>query len=78
MINIKYFHALKKTGPPVETRRPLRLLDMRIFNCFCCADITAYNGKTLSEYLPKQLPVILITHLLNKTKQCWLLNPINL
>ena len=38
MINNKYFHNLKKTGPPVETRRPLRLLDMRIFNCLCCAD----------------------------------------
>ena len=27
MINNKYFHNLKKTGSPVETRRPLQLLD---------------------------------------------------
>jgi len=32
MIINKYFHHLKKTGPPVETGRPLRLLDMRVFN----------------------------------------------
>jgi hypothetical protein len=38
MIIIKYFRKRKKTGPPVETGRPLRLLDMRIFNCLCCAD----------------------------------------
>ena len=44
-MNINYFHTLKKTGPPVETRRPLRLLDMRIFNCLCCADVTAYNRE---------------------------------
>ena len=49
MINNKYFHHLKKTGPPVETGRPLRLLDMRLFNCLGCADSTAYNGKTLSN-----------------------------
>ena len=52
-MNNKYFHNLKKTGPPVETRRPLRLLDMRIFNCLCCADITAYNGKKRIENLPQ-------------------------
>ena len=62
MINNKYFHYLKKTGPPVETGWPLRLLDMRIFNCLCCADITAYNGKTLYDYLPQQLPVFVVTH----------------
>jgi len=39
------FTLSKKTGPPVETRRPLRLLDMRFFNCLFCADITAYNKK---------------------------------
>ena len=38
MIKNMYFHTLKKTGLPVETRRPLRLLDMRFFNCFCCAE----------------------------------------
>ncbi len=26
----------KKTGPSVETERPLRLLDMRIFKCIIC------------------------------------------
>jgi hypothetical protein len=46
MIINKYFHPLKKTGPPVETGRPLRLLDMRIFNFLCCAETPAYNGKT--------------------------------
>ena len=51
-MNINYFHTLKKTGPPVETRRPLRLLDMRIFNCLCCADVTAYNRKKRIENLP--------------------------
>jgi len=53
MINNKYFSSLKKTGPPVETRRPLRLLDMRFFNCLCCADVTAYNGKKRIENLPQ-------------------------
>lgn len=66
MSNNKYFHNLKKTGPPVETERPLRLLDMRIFNCLCCADTTACNGKTSNYYLPQQLPVLLVTHLLNE------------
>jgi hypothetical protein len=66
MINNKYFHNLKKTGPSVETERPLRLLDMRIFNCLCCADTTAYNGKTLNDHLPQQLPVLVVTHLFNK------------
>ncbi len=51
MIYNNYFHTLKKTGLPVETGRPLRLLDMRIFNCLCCADITAYDEKGF-----KQLP----------------------
>jgi hypothetical protein len=41
----RYFHGLKKTGPPVETRRPLRLLDMRIFNCFSCADSQLAIGR---------------------------------
>ena len=51
-MNNEYFHTLKKTGPPVETRRPLRLLDMRIFNCLCCADNTACNRKKGIENLP--------------------------
>jgi hypothetical protein len=66
MIYNKYFHNLKKTGPPVETGRPLRLLDMRIFNCICCADTTAYNGKTLNYYMPQQLSFFLVTHLIYK------------
>ena len=78
MINNKYFRNLKKTGPPVETGRPLRLLDMRIFNCLCCADTTAYNGKTLNDYLPQQLPVFLVTHLINKHTLLRQVKPINL
>jgi len=78
MINNKYFSSLKKTGPPVETGRPLRLLDMRIFNCLCCADTTAYNGKILNNYIYQQLPVFLITHLINKLTLLWQANPINL
>jgi hypothetical protein len=37
----------------VETRRPLRLLDMRIFNCFSCAEITACNRKNRLKSLPE-------------------------
>ena len=74
----KYFHNLKKTGPPVETGRPLRLLDMRIFNCLCCAENTAYNGKTLSDYLPQQLSLFLITQLINKHKLLFKVKPIKL
>jgi hypothetical protein len=48
----KYFRNLKKTGPPVETGRPLRLLDMRIFNCLNCAENTAYNGRFRKDYQP--------------------------
>lgn len=66
MMNNKYFRNLKKTGPPVETGWPLRLLDMRIFNCLCCADATAHNGKALKHYLSQQLPFFLVTHLINK------------
>jgi hypothetical protein len=53
MPNNIYFHGLKKTGPLVETRWPLRLLDMRIFNCFSCAEITACNRKNLFNSLPE-------------------------
>ena len=73
-----YSHNLKKTGPSVETERPLRLLDMRIFNCLCCADTTAYNGKNLNDYLPQQLPVFLVTHLINKHKLLCKVKPIKL
>ena len=59
----KYFHHLKKTGPPVETGRPLRLLDMRVFNFLCCAETTAYNGRT---------------HLINKHILLLQVKPINL
>ncbi len=35
--NINLFsHPQKKIGPSVETERPLRLLDMRIFKCIIC------------------------------------------
>ncbi len=30
-------HLHKKTGPSVETERPLRLLDMRLFKCIICS-----------------------------------------
>jgi hypothetical protein len=53
MLNNIYFHDLKKTGPLVETRRPLRLLDMRLFNCLSCAEITACNKKNFSKDLPE-------------------------
>jgi hypothetical protein len=78
MINNRYFHNLKKTGPPVETERPLRLLDMRLFNCLCCADTTAYNGITLNDYLPQLLHVLLVTHLFNKLTLLRQVKPINL
>jgi len=78
MINNKYFSNLKKTGPPVETGRPLRLLDMRIFNCLCCADTTACKKEILSGYLPKQLPLFFITGLINKRTRLRQINPINL
>ena len=77
MTNNKYFHNRKKTGPPVETGRPLRLLDMRNFNCICCAETTAYNGKTLNNYLPQKFPVFLITHLINKLTLLRQVKPIN-
>ena len=51
MIYNNYFHIYKKTGLPVETGWPLRLLDMRIFNYLRCADFTAYDKKEF-----KQLP----------------------
>jgi hypothetical protein len=78
MINNKYFRNLKKTGPPVETGRPLRLLDMRIFNCLCCVESTACNGKTFNDYMLQQLPVFLVTHLNNKHRAPAAGNPINL
>ena len=35
--NINLFsQSRKKIGPSVETERPLRLLDMRIFKCIIC------------------------------------------
>ena len=61
MPNNIYFHDLKKTGPLVETRRPLRLLDMRLFNCLSCAETTACNRKNL----PKNLPEIILFRILN-------------
>jgi len=75
----KYFRHLKKTGPPVETGRPLRLLDMRLFNCLCCADTTAYNGKTPVRYPQLQrLVVLLISHLIVKHTRLVGGKPINL
>ena len=64
MINNKYF--VKKTGPPVETGRPLRLLDMRNFSCLNCAETTAYNGEDPERLQLRQLPVLLVTHLIVK------------
>ena len=78
MINNKYFRNLKKTGPPVETGRPLRLLDMRIFNCLCCDKTTACNGKTFNDYVPQQLSVLSVTHLNNKHRAPAAGNPNNL
>ena len=63
MIINKYFRHLKKTGPPVETGRPLRLLDMRVFTFLGCAETTAYNGRT---------------HLINKHILLLQAKPINL
>jgi len=63
MIINKYFHNLKKTGHPVETGRPLRLLDMRVFNFLGCAETTAYIGGT---------------HLINKPILLLQVKPINL
>lgn len=77
MINNKYFHNLKKTGPPVETGRPLRLLDMRLFNCLCCADTTACNEKTLSYCPLRLLLVLLVTLLIVKLTGLWQIKPIN-
>ena len=74
----KYFRNLKKTGPPVETGRPLRLLDMRLFNYLCCADTTAYNGKALSNYPLGLLFVLPETHLIVKLTRLRQVNPINL
>jgi hypothetical protein len=62
----KYFQGLKKTGPPVETGRPLRLLDMRLFNCICCAENTACNGKKEVNYLPKRMLFFFLNHLRDK------------
>lgn len=62
MIYNMYFHTLKKTGLPVETGRPLRLLDMRIFNCLCCAEITAYDEEEI-----KQLPSSKIAFFFNNS-----------
>jgi hypothetical protein len=62
MIYNMYFHPLKKTGLPVETGRPLRLLDMRIFNCICCAEITAYDQKEI-----KQVPSLKIAFFFNNS-----------
>ena len=78
MIIICYFYDIKKTGPPVETGRPLRLLDMRLFNCLCCADTTAYNGKTPIDYLLQLLPVLFVTHLIVKHTALLTAKPINL
>ncbi len=39
----------KKTGPSVETERPLRLLDMRLFKCIVCK--TDNNLKYVSPAL---------------------------
>ena len=64
MIINKYFRHLKKTGPPVETGRPLRLLDMRVFNFLCCAEKTAYKWGE--------------THLINKHILLLQAKPINL
>jgi hypothetical protein len=66
MNNDKYRKKHKKTGPPVETGRPLRLLDMRILNCIYRADTTASNAKTPNY---RVTPVFLRTHLNNKLTQ---------
>ncbi len=55
MINTSYFRILKKTGSPVETGQPLRLLDMRLFNYLCCADMPAYNEKP-QQTAPQRQP----------------------
>jgi len=55
-MNYLYFWPLKKTGPPVETGRPLRLLDMRLFNCIVCAETTtACNGNGLIKHPLSQI-----------------------
>jgi hypothetical protein len=69
MSNHKYRKKHKKTGPPVETGRPLRLLDMRILNCIYRADTTASNAKTSNYRVTQLLPVFLRTHLNNKLTQ---------
>jgi len=64
----KYFEKRKKTGPPVETGRPLRLLDMRILNCIFCDGTKTSNGKT-SDQVNQLVPVSLKTQLKNKLTQ---------
>jgi UDP:flavonoid glycosyltransferase YjiC (YdhE family) len=66
MINNKYFRNLKKTGPPVETGRPLRLLDMRIFTCLCCAGTTALQWED-RERLPASTIACLFSNPFNVT-----------
>ncbi len=70
-MNNNYFRRRKKTGPPVETGRPLRLLDMRIFNDLCCADTTACNGKMRGDYVTEHLPfpIILLNNKLTVRRQ---------
>lgn len=40
-------YPYKKTGPSVETERPLRLLDMRLFKCIICK-----ADSLLKNFLP--------------------------
>lgn len=77
-MNNGYFRNLKKTGPPVETGRPLRLLDMRLFNCLGCAVATAWNGKNLTIYYLFFPPVVTVTHSITKHTQSVKGNPNNL